>query len=288
MIDADAVISAYREHGYAMMPEFFTPEETAQLRAVTAQVEAEAAGLTENTPVFDFEPSHTAENPKIQRIKKPNRVDVFFDALSRHEKLLAVIGREIGVNIRLNHTKINMKYPQVGSPLEWHQDWAFAPHTNMDTIVASVFIDDCHEANGPLTVIPGSHKLGLLDHHDEEGFVGAIGADNPGVDFSKSVSLLGKAGTVALHHPLTVHGSATNSSGDSRRILFYEYAATDAYPLFYPVEWGEYNARIVAGPETSVARLAPVYVKLPYPAPGSSIYKTQARLRARFFTKAEA
>lgn len=283
MIDADAIIATYRDQGYALMPGFLAPEETAQLRAVTAQVESEAAGLTQSTPVFDFEPSHTPGNPKIQRIKKPNRVDGFYDALARHEKLLAVIAREIGASIRLNHAKINMKYAQVGSPLEWHQDWAFAPHTNMSTIVASVFIDDCTEDNGPLTVIPASHKLGLFDHHDEQGFVGAIGADTPGVDFGQSVALLGPAGTVALHHPLMIHGSAANSSGGPRRILFLEYAATDAFPLFYAVDWPEYNSRIVAGPATSMARLEPVHVKLPYPAPGSSIYKTQARLRSRFF-----
>ena len=288
MMDLDDSIAFYLGHGYVILPQFLDADETAALREVTDRVAAGAFGVEGANPVFDFEPGHTAAEPLIQRIKKPNRVDPLYDAMARHQRLLAVIGQVIGANIRLNHTKINMKTARAGSPLEWHQDWAFAPHTNMATIVASMMIDECTPENGPVLVVPDSHKLGLLEHHDAEGFVGAISSDTAGLDLNSAVPLLGPAGTVALHHPLTVHGSAANLSGGARRILFLEYAASDAFPLFYPVEWGEYNARIVAGPETSKARLEPVEVKLPFPAPGSSIYKTQARLESRFFSPVSA
>ena len=54
--------------------------------------------------------------------------------------------------------KINIKAPEYGAAVEWHQDWAFYPHTNDDLLAIGVALDDCEEENGPLMVIPGSHK----------------------------------------------------------------------------------------------------------------------------------
>jgi ectoine hydroxylase-related dioxygenase (phytanoyl-CoA dioxygenase family) len=104
---------------------------------------------------------------------------------------------------------------------------------------------------------------------------------------NRAVPLEGRAGTVAFHHPLTIHGSGVNRSGDPRRILFLEYAAADAFPLFYSVDWPEYESRMVAGRASSDVRIVPNVVKLPFPSrAGSSIYKIQANSRAKYFAKA--
>ena len=44
-----------------------------------------------------------------------------------------------------------------GSPVEWHQDWAFYPHTNDDLLAVGVMLDDMELENGPLLVLPGTH-----------------------------------------------------------------------------------------------------------------------------------
>jgi ectoine hydroxylase-related dioxygenase (phytanoyl-CoA dioxygenase family) len=104
------------------------------------------------------------------------------------------------------------------------------------------------------------------------------------VDLSNAASLVGPAGTVSIHHPMLMHGSGANRSGRQRRILFLEYAASDAYPLFYDVDWGEYDSRLLSGPPTSEVRCEPNRIKLPFPSrSGFSIYKAQANARARYF-----
>jgi hypothetical protein len=85
---------------------------------------------------------------------------------------------------------------------------------------------------------------------------------------------------------MTIHGSGTNMSGDPRRILFLEYAAADAYPMFYSVDWDEYQSRMVAGGAGPSIRVEANPVKLPVPSPaGSSIYKIQAKLAQRHFAR---
>ena len=48
-----------------------------------------------------------------------------------------------------------MKSAGYGSPVEWHQDWAFYPHTNDDVLATGIYLDDCDMDNGPLLVHPG-------------------------------------------------------------------------------------------------------------------------------------
>jgi phytanoyl-CoA hydroxylase len=287
-MNTDDIVDHYNRHGYVTIPGLLSADDLARLRGGTDRISALAVGQTEDNGMFDFERGHTPENPKIQRIKKPHRIDPLYVDMAAHAGILAVVSKLIGNGIRLSHSKINMKAAALGAPLEWHQDWAFAPHTNMSTCVASVLIDDSDLSNGATQVVPGSHKGKLFNHHDEENFfVGAIPADDPELDLSGAVPLAGPAGTVAFHHPMIIHGSSANRSGRPRRVLFLEYSAIDAFPLFYDVDWSEYNSRIVAGGATSEVRFESNYVKLPFPSRvGFSIYKAQVDARSKFFEAA--
>ncbi|SFG00473.1 Ectoine hydroxylase-related dioxygenase, phytanoyl-CoA dioxygenase (PhyH) family [Novosphingobium sp. CF614] len=282
----DEIVSHYHEHGYAVVPGLLAGPVLDTLRDLTDQVAAKAALVAGDDTWFDFD-TDLHGNRTIQRVKKPNRIDPYYAEQAGNDRILAILTRIIGGLVRLSHAKINMKSAHGGAALEWHQDWAFAPHTHMGTCVASIMLDGASAANGAMQVIPGSHKGPLLDHHDEEGFFcGAV--DTAQFDMSKAVLLEGPPGTVSFHHPMTLHGSSVNRSGDPRRILFYEYAASDAFPLFYKVDWDEYESRLVSGPSTTEVRFEDNYVRLPFPSrAGSSIYRVQAGSKRKFFADAQ-
>jgi ectoine hydroxylase-related dioxygenase (phytanoyl-CoA dioxygenase family) len=281
------IVDHYRAHGYVIVSGLLSRDEIAELRAVTDRLEAAARGLGDETPVYDFTDGPDGA-PVIERIKKPHRADPYYWQLAGHPNIVALLSRLIGPDIRLSHSKINMKHAHGGASLEWHQDWAFAPHTHMGTAVASLMIDEARAANGAMQVLRGSHKGPLIEHHGPDGFFdGAIDPAGPDVHLDQAALLEGPAGTVAFHHPLTIHGSGVNTSGDPRRILFLEYAAADAYPLFYAVDPADYEARMVAGSSGPHVRVEANTVKLPQPSrSGSSIYKIQAGLKSRFFADA--
>ena len=54
----------------------------------------------------------------------------------------------------MKSSKLNTKFEKGGSAVEWHQDWAFYPHTNDDVLAVGVMLDDVNLSNGPLMVIP--------------------------------------------------------------------------------------------------------------------------------------
>ena len=105
----DDIVDRYHRDGYALVHDLLSDAEVGMLQAVTDQVSAQAMGAEGETPIFDFEDGHTPEEPRIQRIKKPHRVDPFYNALARHSGILSIVRKLIGENVRLSHSKINMK-----------------------------------------------------------------------------------------------------------------------------------------------------------------------------------
>ena len=214
-----------------------------------SELVAGSAKTLEHTDVYDLEPGHTPQKPRVRRIKSPHKVHEVFWDMCRDPRLLGVLGQLLGPSgVRLYGSKIDLKAPHYGSPVEWHQDWAFYPHTNDDVLAVGVMLDDMLPENGPLMAIPGSHRGPVFDHHNDEGyFCGAMDPDRGEVDMSQAVTLSGPAGSMSFHHVRSVHGSAQNVSDRPRQLLLYEYAAADAFPVLGVKDWEDFNGKLLSG-----------------------------------------
>ncbi len=278
-------VDFYAEHGYLMIPAALSAKEVAELRATVDEIVAGAAKVTGHTDIYDLEDGHTPENPKVRRIKAPHKHFDYFKRLVRHPGITATIAALLGPNIRLYGAKLNMKSAGYGAPVEWHQDWAFYPHTNDDVLATGILLDDCSEVNGPLLVIPGSQRGRMFDHHSDGVFCGAITGELNQIEFGKAVPLTGKAGDMSIHHARSLHGSAQNRSDKQRRLLLFEYTAADAFPLSGVADFAEFNSRIVLGSPTVEPRLRPAPVRMPLPPAKSqgSIYENQRGAKVKYF-----
>jgi ectoine hydroxylase-related dioxygenase (phytanoyl-CoA dioxygenase family) len=207
--------------------------------------------------------------------------------MANYRPMVAILEKLLGPSgVRLQTSKINLKEPHHGSPVEWHQDWGFYPHTNDDMLAVGVLLDDAFLENGPLLVVPGSHKGPTWSHHSPDGyFCGAMDPTRQEVDFESAVPMMGKAGSMSFHHVRAVHGSAQNVSDRPRRLLLYEFAAADAFPLMGVKDWTRFNRNLVSGKPTNQPRIVPAPVRIPLPpAPHQgSIYENQTTLANRYF-----
>lgn len=288
---SDVQVAAYRRDGFIVVENLVSPEGLSAIRQVTAELVAGAASVETHTAVYDLEPGHTRADPKVRRIKAPHKVHPIFDALVRSEPVMSVLRRLIGPDLRLHGAKLNMKAARYGSPVEWHQDWAFYPHTNDDLLAIGVMLDDMDLENGPLLVTPGTHRGPVWNHHGEDGrFAGLIDPAPIAREIDAAVPLTGRAGSMSFHHVRALHGSALNSSSRSRNLLLYEVAAADAWPLLGAADFDEFNSRLLSGSPSVEPRLAPVPVRLPLPpaARQGSIYENQASATKTYFKKAAA
>ena len=280
-----AQIEEYNEVGAIVVPNVLTPEEVRTLSRVTDGFVERARGLTAHTDIYDLEDSHTAENPRVRRIKAAHLHDPAYAALTRHPNIVGVLQSLWGLDIRFDTAKLNMKCAGFGAPVEWHQDWAFYPHTNDNLAAVGVMFDDMAMENGPLMIIPGSHRGPTFDHHADGVFCGAMNPDNRDVDYSKAIALTGKAGSITVHHVRAVHGSAPNVSDRDRRLLLFQFRAADAWPILgFPAGIEKFNELMVAG-QPREPRLSPAPVRLPLPPARlqGSLYENQKGMKTRFF-----
>jgi ectoine hydroxylase-related dioxygenase (phytanoyl-CoA dioxygenase family) len=228
----------------------------------------------------------------VRRIKQPHLHDPAYGDLVRHPRILAVLRDLWGPAIRFDTAKLNLKSAGYGAAVEWHQDWAFYPHTNDDLAAVGVMMDDMELANGPLMIIPGSHKIpAVFDHHFEGKFCGAMDPTKAEVDYTKAIPLTGPAGSITVHHVRAVHGSAVNTSNKDRRLLLFQFRSADAWPIANPVkDLAEFDALMCCGEPTIHPRLADVPVRMPLPPADKqgSIYENQKGLKNRYFDVVKA
>lgn len=280
-------VQFYRDNGYLVLENQVPMSVIEAIRCEIARFEEGAAGLEESDDQLDLEDSHTPDNPRIRRIKLPHTISDVVRELMYSDHILAPARDLIGPDLRLHTTKLNMKSANYGAAIEWHQDFAFYPHTNDDVLAIGVIIDDMQAENGPLMVFPGSHRTDIHDHHVDGVFAGAMDLAACGFDVADAIELTGPAGSISIHHGRIVHGSALNTSDRDRRLLFYEMMAADAFPVmgsmtrFDSIE--DYNRRMLCGKPTLKPRLENVPVRIPQPQPEAnrSIYEIQSRLKQR-------
>ncbi len=284
--------AGYDRDGYLVLEGRLSGAQLAALHAEIDRYTASARGLTEGTDELDLEDSHTPDAPRVRRIKLPHTHSAVFRDLMTSDTILAPARDLLGPDIRLHTTKLNMKEAGHGAAVEWHQDFAFYPHTNDAVLAVGVILDDMGPENGPLMVFPGSHRGPIHDHHDGGYFVGAMDLARDGYDMADAVPLMGPAGSISLHHGRIVHGSALNTSTRARRILFYEMMAADAWSIMGSMtkfsDLADYDSRMLCGTSRQ-PRLSETPVRIPLPAPpiGKTIYEIQKGLTARSFDTAK-
>ena len=274
-------------NGYLVLENRIPMEIIDKIRREIAAFEEISKGMTAPDERIDLEPSHTPEAPRLRRIKLPHTQSDVMRDLMYSDHVLAPARDLIGPSLRIHTTKLNMKIAGGGAAVEWHQDFAFYPHTNDDGFAIGVLIDDMETENGPLMVFPGSHKGPVHNHHQDDIFVGAMDLAACGFDIKDAVELKGPAGSISIHHGRIVHGSAVNVSNHARRILFYEMLAADAFPIMGSMtNWSgieDYNERMLCGEPTLTPRLKNIPVRIPQPQPDKrgSIYEIQDGLATK-------
>ena len=272
-------IEEYQENGFLLLKNRVPMSLIQAIRDEITSYTNAAKQLTRSDERIDLEPDHTPDNPRIRRIKLPHLHVEAVGKLMRDDSILGPVRDLIGPNLRLHTSKLNMKSAGYGSPVEWHQDWAFYPHTNDDLLAVAVMIDDMTAENGPLMMLPGTHREPIYNHHSNGRFVGAIPADE--IDTENAEKIIASAGSISLHHARLVHGSDSNRSDASRRLLLFEICAADAYPIMGALSKlpsiEEYDSSMLCGESTLEPRLTEVPVRVPLPAPEDfgSIYELQ-------------
>ncbi|SIO91384.1 Ectoine hydroxylase [Nocardiopsis sp. JB363] len=226
-------IKKYGEDGYLLLENLFSEAEIGRC-------------------VSEFEKVASVDSPELIRESESGEVRghhgahltvPFFDRLVRVRRLLEPARQVLGSPVYVHQFKINAKRALVGEVWEWHQDFLFWKEEDgmpePRAVNFGIFLDDVTEFNGPLMVVPGSHREDLYDADPVgEGTwestlaarlryrisAGTLADSTRG---SRIVAPKGKRGSVLMFDCTILHASTANMSPHDRRMLFVSYNSTD-------------------------------------------------------------
>ena len=227
-------------------------------------------------PRFDLQPGHSSDVPGLRRIQSPEEISEVFADVMRNGRSVDMCAELIGQGIRFHHGKVNSKLPGTATKVNFHQDFPFEPMTNDDMITCLLFIDDVTLENGPLEVVPGTHKGPLYSHWHNGIFTGSVSDEILAEHEDKIIRCTGKAGSVCLMHASLLHGSAPNLSNKSRTLYISTYYAEDAVELSPNHLPSTLTHELVRGEASGRVRCSTYDMQLPEVPKGTSFFAQQA------------
>ena len=185
-------------------------------------------------------------NEGIRSIHGCHLRDDKMSGLVKNPKLLLPAKQILGPEIYVYQFKINPKEAFNGGSWEWHQDYThWKEEDDLPTsklINVAVYLDDVTEFNGPIWVVPGSHRKSDLcyDKKESSGWSEEHRADiRYTVDATTIRTLISEhglkstiapAGSILIFDVNLVHGSCENISPYGRQIAFVTYNRIDNKP----------------------------------------------------------
>jgi ectoine hydroxylase-related dioxygenase (phytanoyl-CoA dioxygenase family) len=226
-------------------------------------------------PRFDLDPTHSAGHPAVRRVNAPIEVSRAHYEVATDSRMVDAVADLIGPDVKLHHTKTNSKQPRTVTPVRYHQDFPFTPHSNDDLVTALLFLDDVDHTNGALEVVPGSHRGPIHSLWRDGRFTGFI-EDHAEREARREAHVVtGPAGAACLMHTRVLHGSAPNDSGHPRTLFICVYSAEDAVPLSPNPMPHRYEGLLVRGQRTGTVRAVNFALELPELPGGSSFFEQQ-------------
>jgi len=223
----------YFSEGYLLLERIIEDEWVRALRAATDELIERSRAVTRPDAVWDLEPGHSADAPRLRRVSAPIDQHPAFWAYISESAVGDIVADLVGPDVKFHHSKLNFKWAKGGEEVKWHYDISFWPHTNYSPLTVGTYIYDCGMEQGPLGVIPKSHlREPMYTQYDDHGkWVGCLSSrDVATLALDTAKYLTGPAGSLTLHNCRTVHGSPRNTSDLGRPLLLNTLTSADAFP----------------------------------------------------------
>ncbi len=234
---SDADVAAYGRDGFLFFESFLDDEAVAELRGELGRLQQEA-GPADETVIRE------PESDVIRSVFDVHRKSRVCERIVRDPRILAMAEHLLGGRVYVHQSRINCKSGFGGKEFFWHSDfetWHVEDGMpRMRAVSMSIALADNIPANGPLMLIPGSHRhfVSCVGATPEDHYKTSLRRQEFGTPDLESLKRLveeaggisvptGKAGSMILFDCNTMHGSAANITPYPRSNLFVVYNSVE-------------------------------------------------------------
>ena len=244
MVLTNAQIEFYRKEGYLVIENLLDERDISLVRKRLAQF----------NQYQDLPSVICDDNNEIRSVFAPHLNDTVFDAFYRSARFVVPSQQLVGDDIYLYQYKLNLKKAFAGISWEWHQDFAYWQLDDgvvkPDMISLMIYLNDTRSYQGPLLVIPRSHRFDVVAFQKkkmldeavpkEMDLIHSLGANLKYTVNEKMLTSLAdqfgikvlehKAGTGIFFHPNLFHASNANISPYNRDTAILTYNSIHNLP----------------------------------------------------------
>lgn len=240
---------SFEKNGYLVLKSMFTANEIAALQQESAGMRSGEIQVQDENIITEPE---SDEVRTVFRLEDESRL---FNRLACDQRIADCVSYLLDDEVYLHQSRLNYKPGFTGKEFYWHSDFetwhAEDGMPRMRAISASILLTDNDALNGPLMLMPGSHKtfVACAGETPQDNHKSSLKKQEIGVPSHESLSKMaqefgidyaaGDAGTVILFDCNTLHGSNGNITPFPRSNAFFVYNAwcnrlIDPFAAAYP------------------------------------------------------
>ena len=230
-----SLVEQYNDQGFIVLENVFTPEEVSAFQEELDRLRKDEAVKASGETITE------SDSGEVRSVFRVHEVSPLFNKLSRDIRLLGLAEYLLNDQIYIHQSRLNYKPGFRGKEFYWHSDFE-TWHVEdgmpaMRALSMSITLTENDENNGPLMLIPGSHKKYVVCEGEtpKQHFKASLKKQEYGIPDDKSLSQLaasggivaatGKPGSVIAFDCNIMHGSNGNITPYPRSNAFFVYNA---------------------------------------------------------------
>jgi len=236
----EAQLDAFDRDGFCVMPAVFDPTELAELDAAIEPGESLVRELLAQLPGGRLSVAGLDTQTVAPNMVSGSEV---LRSTCANPRLVAACADLIGPDVRLYWEQAVYKQPHSAAPVLWHQDNGYTYVEPQAYLTCWIAITDATPDNGCVSVIPGAHLDGTLEHRSTP-----IGEECWG-EWDRAIDVPVRAGDVVVFSSLTPHATRANATDEVRKAYIVQYMPDGAVALEGDPHRGEpTNRRVLDDP----------------------------------------
>lgn len=230
-------LAEFERQGFLYFPGFFAPNE---LTACTAELDR-----LRNSEEIKGRPEAVVEpqSHDLRSLFSVHTLSPFYRRVAADQRLVSRVAQILGSDVSIHQSRVNLKPGFSGKEFYWHSDfetWHVEDGMpRMRAVSCSLLLTPNNPFNGPLMLVPGSHKkfVTCVGRTPEDHYKTSLQKQEYGVPDPESLTKLveeggleaptGEAGSLLLFDCNTMHGSNGNISPYPRSNLFFVYNSVE-------------------------------------------------------------
>ena len=234
---SETELAQYERDGFLVFDSFLD-------QATVRQFREDLRGYEDDESILRSEGTITEPGKQeIRSIFGIHELSDRFDRLTRDPRILGMVRQLLGSKAYIHESRINFKPGFHGKGFDWHSDFetwhAEDGMPRMRAVSFSIALTDNTPFNGPLMLIPGSHKtfVPCVGRTPEDNYQSSLKKQELGVPNNRDLAAMaaqhgikaptGPAGSLIIFECNTLHASNANMSPWPRSNLFFVYNSVE-------------------------------------------------------------